>query len=221
MPRYPAPAGPIIWALPEPQPPPRRRLIARSAVVPLARVIAAGSAAGWVAAAVVFACTFVAPRAVSGLDSVRTVTDLMFGALDSAVVLCLLLMSRTAPGDRPARALRQAARRAHPVRGWRPRLSRVLQFFWLTPVAPALPRWARRLLAAALWASTVVGFWQLADGSSPADPTVQGQRADAAIWLAHLIVWCVLGCAVLSRRRGSDIRWQQLQARRVAGRRAP
>lgn len=71
----------------------------------------------------------------------------------------------------------------------------------------SLPRRIRGLLIAAIWASVVVGTWQAvaylgAIGAGQA--TAEAQRFAAAVWMVHLIAWCLLACGELRRGRAHD-----------------
>jgi hypothetical protein len=147
---------------------------------PLAKVVGVGSAAGWVAAALVFAWTLASGRALSAVTGEQPVVDMALGVID--VGTGLLVLSRRSPqSDRPRRATRRAMRRAQMDVGRRPgtraSLWRRLQFFLVPSAAASLPRPLRGLLAAGLWTSVLAAIWQFGAG----DGRVQDQRLAASV----------------------------------------
>jgi hypothetical protein len=204
--RYPTPHGGesgIAWAMPEPRPVSRQRLIGRwlasQAARPLAKLVAVGSAAGWVAAALVFDWTLVSGHALSAVTGAQPVADMALGSID--VGIGLLALSRRSPqSDRPAPATRRAMRRAQMDVGRRPGARASfwprLTFLLVPSAAVSLPRPLRGLLAAGLWTSVLAAIWQFGAG----DGGVQDQRLAASVWMMNLIVWCSLACRRLSLR---------------------
>jgi hypothetical protein len=211
LPRYPTPAGResgIAWAVPELSPVSRRRLIGRwlasQAAMPLAKVVAVGSAAGWVAAALVFAWTLASGHALSAVTGAQPVADMTLAVVDIGTGL-LVLSHKSPHSDRPTRATRRAVRRAQMDVGRRPgtraSLWRPLQFLLVPSATASLPRPLRGLLAAGFWTSVLAGTWQIGAG----DGSVQGQQFAASVWMMHLIVCCSFACRRLSLRRTSEV----------------
>lgn len=188
----------------------RRRLTARwlagKLAVPLAWTVASASAAGWFAAAAVFAWTAASGHAIPGLTGVEHVGEFIIAVADiGAGMVTLVRGSRQA--DRPARQERRAARRAAKgdrsgVRGW---LRGSLRLRGIHDPVAGLPRPVRRMLIAGYWTSTTVLCWQLVaemlNGFGAGDATSQGQRLAAAVAMLHLVIWCWLASRTLSRRR--------------------
>jgi hypothetical protein len=217
LPRYPTPAGSgssIAWPVPEPGPVSRRRLISRwldsQAALPLAKVVAVGSAAGWVAAAVVFAWSTASGHALPAGRGAALAAGIALPVID--IGSALLRLSRgSLPSDTPSRATRRQVRRAQMAAGrtpgarasrWRP-----LQFFLVPSLTASLSRPVRGLLVAGFWTTVLAWTWQTVGAFGAGEAGVQGQRLAAAVWMMHLIVWCSLACRRLGRGRADANGW--------------
>jgi hypothetical protein len=219
-PRYPMPTGWSDWTgwpVPEPRPASRRRLILRwlasQAARPLAKVVAVGSAAGWVASTAFLAWTLASGHGVFTTRGVQLATAIALPVLDIGAGL-VVLRRRSVQSDRPSRATRRRVRRAQAV-GRRPgaRVFRwwSLQFLLVPSVTESLPRPLRGPLAAGIWITLLAWIGQTvaitlgAFGAGAA--SVQGQQFAASIWMTHFIVWCCLACRRLGRRRADAHDW--------------
>jgi hypothetical protein len=212
LPRYPASTGSgarIVWPTKGSEPVSRRRLIARwlagKVAIPVASAVAVASAAGWFAAAAVFAWTAASGHAIPWLTGAGAVGEFVIAVADTGAGVVMLVRG-TRQADWPARHERRAARRAAKgdrsgVSGWRrpPRLRGVHD------AVAGLPRPVRLMLIAGYWTSAAVFGWQLVaavlDGFGAGDATAQGQELAAAVAMFHLMIWCWLACRTLSRRR--------------------
>jgi hypothetical protein len=166
------------------------------------------SAAGWIAAAALFVWATASGHAVAGLGGAQKVGEFVLAVADTGAG-AVTLVRGLRQADRPTRAERRAAQRAAAtgqrpgVKGWLRRSPRVR---WLHDTAARLPRPVGRMLIAGYWTSVAVCCWQLIaamlGGLAATDSTAQGQQLAASVAMLHLIVWCSLACATLSRRRG-------------------
>jgi len=200
----------IVWAAAQPRPVSRWRLVAsslaRQVAAPVARVVAVGSAAGWVAATVALAWVSVSGHVLSAVTGAQPVAEMAIALGDIAAFV--LVLNRRSHSDWPARATRRAVRKAQLAArqpGLRAFLWRRLQFLSLPFATASLLQPLRGLLVGGIWASVLAPAWQLAavmqSNSLPGDPSVQGQQVAASIWMMHLIAWCTIACRRLTPAR--------------------
>lgn len=166
--------------------------------------MAAGSAAGWVAAAVALAWTTASGRALPAGRDEALAAGLALSLIDAGSAV-LRLGRGSPPSDRPSRATRRAVRQAQKAAGRtsgaRPSRWPPLQFFLVPSLTASLPRPVRGLLAAGFWTTVVMWIWQLPGIFGASEGGTQGQQLAAELWMMHLIVWCSLACQRLGRDR--------------------
>jgi hypothetical protein len=212
LPRYPAPAvwdDRVVWSVPAP-PTSRPRLMLRSladrVATRLARVIAAGSAAGWLAATTVFAWTLAAGHSLSALTGVQVPAELALLPIDIGI---LALSGGSVSSDRPSRAVRREVRRAQKAmarsQGARVTFRHRLRFLSGPLASTSLPRPLGGLLAASFWITVVVAGWQVVaaieDLFGTGGGSLQGQRLWASMWMLHLMALGRLACRRLGASR--------------------
>jgi hypothetical protein len=182
--------------------------------MPLARVMAAGSAAGWVAAAAILVWTSTSGHVLAAGRATAFAAAIALPVIDVGTLL-VRRRRRSLPYDKPSRATRRAMRQARlgigrTVPGVRASRWRHLHFLVAPTALAALPRAARGPLVAGFWATVLAWAWQFianVQGVGSGDFSVHGQQLAAAAWMMHCIAWCWFSCARLGRRRADGNGW--------------